>query len=304
MLMLSKRRDLCVGLAAACAMIAASDLSAQAPGASLDTRAAFMQVVTNLTLKTNMVVVTNFVVVTNAAVVTNFFNAQGVLLTPVPAGLMPVPQAAAPAPVPAPVPAAPPPPPKPTPLQVVRELLAQGINDASNKLAVAGSFSSNATLQILMPPSLTSFDRRKSQALINAMNLTAEKAVPEVAAILAKAAAQFTPGDAAAVVAGASDAASRSFQDAQREDLARGILPAVQRAGIENRLNESHTSVLLKGGGLLGSVLGAGPSVDIEAYVAEGLLRGMFKQLSTQEASLRGDPASRKSPVLQEGLKK
>ncbi|MBM3847454.1 MAG: hypothetical protein FJ405_14375, partial [Verrucomicrobia bacterium] len=69
---------------------------AQAPAASLDTRPAFMQVVTNKVFRTNHVVVTNTVITTNLVIATNLYNAQGILLQPVtpPApGLIPIPPA-------------------------------------------------------------------------------------------------------------------------------------------------------------------------------------------------------------------
>lgn len=288
------------------AMAGASILcaSAQTPAPTLDTRAAFMQIVTNYTVRTNAVVVTNYVVVTNAVIATNYYNAQGQLLTPVnpsvPAipGLIPIPQA--PQAMATPDPAAV----KATQLQAIRELLAQALRDTSNKLAVAGSFTSNTTYQIQIPQGVTSFDRKKSQALLTAMNRTAERALPEAVAALAKTAAQVTTNEPASVIQGDKDAATRLLLAVSGENMVNALSPIVERAGQEHKLRETYSSVMLKGGGLLGSVLGTGPTVDIESHVTQGLLKAIINQLAVQESAIRTDPAARKTKVLQEVFKK
>jgi hypothetical protein len=73
---------------------------------------------------------------------------------------------------------------------------------------------------------------------------------------------------------------------------------------VEPKLRESYSNVMLKGGGLLGSVLGTGPAVDIEQHVAQGLLQAMVSQLTEQEGLIRADASARKTPALQEAFKK
>ncbi|MBM3846777.1 MAG: DUF4197 domain-containing protein, partial [Verrucomicrobia bacterium] len=82
------------------------------------------------------------------------------------------------------------------------------------------------------------------------------------------------------------------------------VLTIVQQAGVDVRLRETYSSVMLKGGGLLGAVLGSGPTVDIQAHVGQELLNAVGRQLATEEAAIRKDPALRKTPALQEILKK
>ena len=293
-----------------CSGILALDSVAQSPGATLDTKPAFMQIVTNLVFSTNQVVVTNYVTVTTQTVVTNYYNAQGVLLQPVAPlpGLIPIPQpapaaqAAAPQ---APSPAAPDPAAvKARQLQALRDLLVQGLTDSSDKLSTAGSFTANASQQIPIPQGLTSFDRKKSLALITAMNQTAEKAAPGVLAVMIQTAGRFQPDDPAAVVKDDANAATLGFLSSQRAALDPQVLAVVQQTGAETRLRETYNSVLLKGGGLLGAVLGSGPAVDIEAHVAQGLTQAIANQLAAQEALVRKDPAARKTAALQEVFKK
>ncbi len=289
-------RSVGLGLATWC-------LQAQTPAPTLDTRAAFMQVVTNYTFRTNMVVVTNYVVVSNAVVTTNFYNAQGQLLVPVPPAkpaipglvpMVPIVEAKPAGPDPAVV--------KLRQLQGLRDLLVQGLQTTSNQVGSAGSFTSNATQQIQIPQGLTSFDRRKSQALLTAMNLTAERAAPEAMALLGKTAAQFKTDDPASVIKGAGDAATQSFLATHREELDPQLLAFVQTAGAEHKLRETYNSVMLRGGGLLGSVLGGGPMVNIEAHVAQGLWAAIIARLTEQEALVRREVSARKTPALREAF--
>jgi len=281
--------------------LAISGLEAQVPAPTLDTRAAFMQYVTNYVFRTNIVIVTNYVVVSNAVVTTNFYNAQGQLLRPVSSFSPPVPGLV---PIVATKPAEPDPAVvKAQQLQALRDLLVQGIQASSNKVCAAGSFTSNATQQVPIPQGVTSFDRRKSQDLLVAMNRTAEKAAPETVALLLKLAKQFKTDDPQTVVRGDADAATRAFLTANREELDSQLLALVRSAGTELKLRESYNNVMLKGGGLLGAVLGSGPTVDIDAHVAQGLFKAIATHLTEHEALVRRDVSARKTAALREAFK-
>ena len=275
---------------------------AQPPTLVLDTEPAFMQIVTNYTLQTNVVIVTNYVVLTNSAVATNYYNADGQLLMPVAPkklaipGLIPIPATKPAEPDPSVV--------KARQLQAIRDLLAQGLLATSNKVSTAGSFTSNATQRIAIPQDITSFDRKKTQALLTAMNLTAERAAPEAVTLLLKEAAQLKTEDPEAVIKGDPDAATRLLLAAHEEELDPRLLTLVQQAGEGHKLRESYNAVILKGGGLLGSLLGSGPSVDIHAHVAQGLWHAITNHLAEQEGLIRGDVSARKTPALKEAFKK
>ena len=291
-----------IGLAAWCAV-------GQTPAPQLDTKPAFMQIVTNCTLTTNVVIVTNYVVVTNSVVTTNFYNAQGHLLLPVPPdkpaipGLIPITEAKPTESAPEKAPEAVPAPPPPDPLQVIRDLLVTGLTTSSNKVSATGSFSSNLTQQIQVPQGVTSFDRKKTQDLLTAMNVTAEKAAPEAVALLTKAAAQIKTEDAAATVKGGPGAATQLFANTHGAELESQLLALVQKAAVQTRLRDAYNDVMFKGGGLFGAVLGSGPSVDIESHVAKGLWRALTNNLAEQERLIRTDASARTTPALQEAFK-
>ncbi|MSU36571.1 MAG: hypothetical protein EXS36_16025 [Pedosphaera sp.] len=90
-------------------------------------------------------------------------------------------------------------------------VLLQGLLESSNTLSAAGSFTANPSQQIAIRQGTTSFDRKKNQALITAMTLTAEKAAPSVVALLVQTARRYQAEDPAAAIKGDADAATRGF---------------------------------------------------------------------------------------------
>jgi hypothetical protein len=269
-----------------------------APPAALDTRPAYMAIVTNTLLKTNVVIVTNYVVVTNLTYATNLYNAQGQLLQPVAPvpGLIPIP-AAPTGPDPAVV--------KAGQNQAVQDLLSSGVAAASNKLCVAGGFANDPGNKIAVPEGVTVFDRKKGEALQAALNSAAEKAAPEALAIIQLAIGRLKPAEPAQVLQGGNDAATRLLATSEGQNISSQVLPIVQRASASARAPEAYQAVMLRGGGLFGAVLGGGgATVDLDAHISRGLLDAILKTLTAQENLVRTDPAARKTPALQEAFKK
>ncbi len=280
--------------------------------AVLDTRPAFLAYVTNYVTVTNRVIVTNYVVSTKPVITTNYYNAQGQFLQPV--------QPAAPPPIPGLVPIAPAVPTTPTAVvpkppaapdprvvlagqqQAVRELLSNSAAAAGKRLATTGSFNDPAH-QIQIPEGMTVFDRAKANRLLTAMNTAAEKAAPEVTQLLQSAIARLNPADAAAILKGAPDAAVRLLFTTEGQNLSNQTLTIVKRTGVAAGLPDAHQSAMLKGGGLLGGLLGAGPSVDIDTHVTKGVLAAFVKNIADQERVIRTTPAARSTPTLQNAFK-
>lgn len=273
---------------------------------TLDTRPAFMLVVTNISRVTNAVVVTNYLVVTNITYQTNLYNAQGQLLQPVaPAvasvpGLIPIVPA-----TPAPKPAEPDPAVlKSNQVVAVRELLNLSLSGASNVLSAAGTFAENTPRGIRMPEGVTSFDRKKSQAFLQAMNTAAAKALPDAIQVAAQAVSSLNPTNPASIVQGTNGAATAYLLTDQGEKMSSDILAVVRRAAAEAGVREAYQAVMLKGGGLLGAVLGSGPAVDTDAHITKGLTDAIFEEVKKHEAAVRAEPSGRGTKTLQEALKK
>jgi len=274
---------------------------------SIDTRPAFMMVITNQTRVTNQVIVTNYFVSTNISYATNLYNAQGQLLQPVKPvappipGLVPIP-GYQPTPV---VQAAPDPKVvRANQLQALKDLLSVASTSASNTLAVPGSFIGSAAHQIQIPEGVTVFDRAKGQALQTAMNTAVEKAAPGAFSALQRSVAQLNPADPGQILQGAGNAATSHLLQAEELNLSNQILPLVQRAAQEARVSEAYQDVMVRGGGLFGAIVGTAPSVDLNTHMTRGLMDAIFKNLGAQEQLIRSNPAARTTKALQEAFRK
>ena len=264
----------------------------------------FMAVTTNIIRITNQVVVTNLVVSTNFTFTTNYYNSQGQLLTPVQsiataatakAETKPATPVAA-GPDPAVV--------RSNRVRAVRELLSQSIGVASNTLSASGAFTGNAKYQIRIPDGVTVFDRKKERTLLTAMNTAAERAVPSVAAMLQKSVADFNPADPVPVLQGDKDAATRALLSAQGANITNQVLAIVESTAANANVPEAYNAAMLRGGGLLGAVLGTSPSVDINAHITQGLIDAVIANITAHEYVLRTDSSARKTKALQEAFAK
>ena len=293
-------------LAQASAAGVGAEASPAAPTGALapDFKPVFMAIATNYTLRTNIVIVTNYVVVTNTVLTTNFYNAQGQLMqligagAPVQAGA-----AAAVAKTPAP-PAGPDPMIRSNQVQALKDLLRWSATAGSNALSAEGAFNNSPTYRIRIPDGVTVLDRKKAQTLSTAMNTAAEKAAPEVFALVQKSIAQLNPPDPSTVLRGGNDGATRHLQSAEGQAIATQALTIVQRTGEAARVPEAYRNAMLKGGGLLGAVFGTGPAVDLDGVITRGLVEAVFQSLAAEENRLRADPAGKISKALQEALKR
>ncbi|MHC1768204.1 MAG: DUF4197 family protein [Verrucomicrobiia bacterium] len=275
--------------------------AAQAP----EFKPVFMSIVTNYHLVTNRVIVTNYVVSTNLTFTTNYYNAQGQLMTPLQPAPTLQPAAAAPAAVAAPKPVAPDPAVvKANQVRAIRELLALSATGASNTVAAPGAFSRTPSVQIRIPEGVTVFDRRKGETLTDAMNKAAENAAPAALALVQKTVAQLNPAEPAQILQGGNDAATRFLLSSEGQKLTDQIMGLVQTSAANARVSEAYNAVMLRGGGLLGAVLGTAPSVDMNAHITKGLVEAIFLNLASEENRIRTDPTVSKSKILQDALKK
>ncbi len=273
----------------------------QAPTTASDTTPAYMQILTNQVRVTNAVIVTNYVTITNVIYTTNLFNAQGQFLRelkPLPSGLIPIVPAVATTPAP-----------DPAVLQAVRatavkDLMLQSLLTASNKVCAPEFFADSNARPIQMPPGVTSFDTAKGRTLLTAMNTAAAKAAPDACRIIAESANSLKPSDPAAILRGSDDAATALLFGAENENLASAGLGVVRKTSADARVLEAYRSVMLKGGGLLGAVLGTGPTVDIEMHITQSLLATISQATAAQEKLIRKDPKERKTKALQDAMGK
>ena len=200
----------------------------------------------------------------------------------------------------------------------LKEALAKGTTDAINRLGRNGGFSGNSRVRIPLPGKLDEAGKlarqlgqgAKVDAFELSMNRAAEKAVPQVAQIFGDAIRKMNLNDARAILTGGDHAATDYFRRVAGDLLTAKIHPIVARATESVGVTQKYKSFTAgNGGGALGGALGAlgsfggkskggGSPLDLDDYVTQKTLDGLFTEIGSEEQSIRQNPAARGTDLL------
>ena len=201
-------------------------------------------------------------------------------------------------------------------VQGLKDALARGLQQAIAGLGHDGGFLTNLDVKIPMPEKLQTVEKAlramKQDKLVDdfvtTMNHAAEQAVPEAGSVFAGALKQMTIEDAKAILGGPNDAATQYFQKTTQTNLYAKFYPIVQKATQQTGVTAAYKNLMEKanvgqglgsfGSALGGSVLGK-DSLDIDAYVTNRALDGLFKMVAAEEQQIRQNPVARTTDMLQ-----
>ena len=185
----------------------------------------------------------------------------------------------------------------------MKKALDQGIDNAVGKLGVPGGFLDDPKVKIPLPPKLAKAEGAlrlmgmggQADELETAMNRAAESAVPESKVLLKQALKQMTVADAKRILTGGDDAATQYFKQATYAPLKVKFAPIIDRATAKVKLAESYNKVAEKGVAL--GVLKP-EDANIQAYVTEKTLDGLYLMMADEERAIRKDPMGQASVLL------
>lgn len=189
----------------------------------------------------------------------------------------------------------------------LKEALANGVESAINSLGKSDGFSGNNLVKITVPESLNTAviaARALGQggyidSFESTMNQAAEKAVPEAATILANAIRDMSVDDAVKVVNGPDDSATQYFRKMAETSLTEKFKPIVSEATNSAGVTTAYKNLTAQASNpLVGSLLG-GSSLDLDQYVTNKALDGLFKYIAIEEKRIRDNPAARTTAILQ-----
>jgi hypothetical protein len=143
---------------------------------------------------------------------------------------------------------------------------------------------------------------------VTTMNRAAEQAVPEAGSVFTSALKQMTIDDAKSILSGPNDAATQYFQKTTQTNLYAKFYPIVQKATEKTGVTAAYKNLIEKatigqglgsiGSALSGSLLGK-DSMDIDAYVTNKAMDGLFKMVAEEEQLIRQNPVARTTDMLQ-----
>jgi len=131
--------------------------------------------------------------------------------------------------------------------------------------------------------------------LVNAMNHAAEEAVPLAQDMLVDAVKSITIDDAKGILMGGDTSVTQFFTDKTRAPLAQKFLPVVSKMTDRVNLAEKYNALAKKAAGM---GLVKGDEANIETYVTQKALDGMYFMIGEEEKKIRQNPAATGSALL------
>jgi hypothetical protein len=185
----------------------------------------------------------------------------------------------------------------------LQEALARGVDVAVNALGQQNGFLGNPSVHIDLPPSLQKVESlarqlgfdRQADDLINAMNHAAESAVTQAKPILINALKRMSIEDVAGILNGGQDAATQYFKRNTSDAISARFLPVVRAATAKVQLAQKYDEFAGKAAAL--GLMDA-KDADLDAYVTQRALDGLFLMIAQEEKQVRADPVGTGSKLL------
>jgi hypothetical protein len=186
--------------------------------------------------------------------------------------------------------------------QGLKEALAVGTERAVGRLGVRDGFWLNRNVNIPLPESLRkvektlrSFGQGKVVDEFHlSLNRAAEAAVPEAVSIFGDAIRGMTLTDARQILNGPNNAATEYFRGRTSTALAARFNPIVAKATASVGATRKYKDL----SGKVGKVVPGYQMQDLDAYVTDRALAGLFVTLANEELKIRQDPAARTTELL------
>ncbi|CAI8859732.1 DUF4197 domain-containing protein [Pseudomonas serboccidentalis] len=179
----------------------------------------------------------------------------------------------------------------------LKDALTQGAQLAVKQLGTPGGFSNNPDVKIELPGKLGKVAGKMKafgmgaqvDELETAMNKAAENAVTQAQPILVDAVKKMTVADAKGILSGGNDSATQYLDKTSREQIRAKFLPIVKQATDKVGVAQKYNSFAGQAATL--GVVDA-KSTNVENYVTEQALNGLFEMIGKQEESIRKNPAA------------
>lgn len=191
----------------------------------------------------------------------------------------------------------------------LKEALAQGVNRAVTTLGKSGGFLRDEAVRIPMPStlgmvekSLRGFGQQQlADNFVETLNSAAEQAVPATADLLAETVRNMSLEDARRVLQGGENSATEYFRERNETQLRELIMPQIRAATEQAGVTGAYKALM----GQLRSMDSFGISnfipqdiTDLDSYVAEKTLDGLFVKIADEEKRIRENPVARSTDLL------
>lgn len=187
----------------------------------------------------------------------------------------------------------------------LKEALTKGVRFAVNSLGRQDGFLKNPRVKIPLPKNLQKVEKglrlagqgRAVDEFVTSMNRAAEKAVPVAIDVFVDSIKQMTFDDARQILfSGRDDAATQFFKRTSEETLRGKFRPIVEDFTESVGVTQKYKTMIGKYG-FAAQLLGQ-DATDIDGYVTQKALDGLFMLVADEERKIRKDPIGRTTSLL------
>lgn len=188
-------------------------------------------------------------------------------------------------------------------VSALKTALDKGARAAVDQLGRENGFFGDARVRIPMPESLARAERtmrrlgmgRYADELVLAMNRAAEAAVPEAKQLFVSSVRTMTVQDAKGILTGGDTAATEYFRRTTAEQLRKRFLPVVKQSTAKVGVAQTYNRYAQQGAAL---GLVREEHADLDAYVTQKALDGLFFMVAEEEKKIRKDPVGAASSII------
>lgn len=193
----------------------------------------------------------------------------------------------------------------PTIVAGLKEALDVGTKNAVDLVSLPDGYFGNELIKVLLPNEIKSFEStlrgigagKLIDDFVLSMNRAAEGAAKEATPIFVDAVKEMTFADALKILQGNDNAATLYFQDKTSDKLASKFKPAISNAinsvGVTKYYKEINDKIKT-------IPMASAISMDLDQYVTDKALSGLFTIVGQEEAKIRKDPTARISDLLKD----
>ena len=186
----------------------------------------------------------------------------------------------------------------------LKEALSVGTGNAVKLLSARNGYFGNEAVKIMLPENIRKITnvltmagyQKEVDAFILSMNRAAEKAAPRAVDIFAGAIRSMSIEDAQKILNGGNTAATEYFKTKASSRLFEAFKPEISQSMNEVGVTNAYKSIVDRYTSLVPFV--KLDSLDLDRYVTDKALDGLFYMIGKEESEIRTNPAARTTELL------
>ena len=185
----------------------------------------------------------------------------------------------------------------------LKDALSRSINSSVTETGRPGGYESNPLIRIGIPDKLKVAEKGlrgigmggEVDKFEHSMNAAAEQAAPAAKTIFLGALKSMTFDDARRIVTGGDTAGTEYFQRTTSAEVSAAFRPIIEKAMANTGVTEKYNSLMKSAPSI---PFFKSEALDINSYVLEKSVNGLFIMMGEEEKKIRTNPASQVTPLL------